>query len=52
MPGSVLDLLLKFLSQNGGKLSKRAREKEFRALTEEEIEAIELLYALACLNAA
>jgi hypothetical protein len=47
MPGPVLDLLLRFLSQNRGRLSKRAREKEFRALTEVEIETIELLYALS-----
>ena len=47
MPGPTLDLLLKFLSQNGGRLSQRAREKEFRDLTEDEIEAIELLFALS-----
>ena len=47
MPGPVLDLLLRFLSQNHGQLSKRAREKEFNSLTESEIEAIELLYALS-----
>jgi len=52
MPGPVLDLLLKFLSQNGGQLSKRAREKEFKALTEQEIEAIELLYDLSWPKAA
>lgn len=44
MPHRLLDLLFRFLSQNGGKLSKRAREKEFAALTEEEAARIEFIY--------
>ncbi|ULJ72237.1 Fic family protein [Rhizobium gallicum] len=45
MPDRLLDLLFRFLHQNGGTLSKRAREKEFAALTEDEIARIEALYA-------
>lgn len=41
MPDKLVDLLIRFLDQNGGKLSKRAREKEFYQLTKTEIEAIE-----------
>jgi len=41
MPDTLVDLLIRFLDQNGGKLSKRAREKEFNQLTEAEVEAIE-----------
>lgn len=44
MPDRLFDLLFRFLSQNGGKLSKRAREREFAALTEEEATRIELIY--------
>lgn len=45
MPDSTIDLLFNFLRQNGGKLSKRAREKEFSALQPDEQEHIEVLYA-------
>ncbi|NWG72393.1 MAG: Fic family protein [Parvularculaceae bacterium] len=45
MPDRVSDLLFRFLNQNGGKLSQRAREKEFAALTEAEAETIQRLYA-------
>ena len=45
MPERLLDLLFRFLSQNDGKLSKRAREKEFAALTEEEAARIEVIYS-------
>jgi len=41
MPDKLVDLLIRFLDQNGGKFSKRAREKEFNQLTETEVEAIE-----------
>lgn len=41
MPDKLVDLLIRFLDQNDGKLSKRACEKEFNQLTEAEIEAIE-----------
>jgi Fic family protein len=44
MPDKLVDLLIRFLAQNGGKLSKRAREKEFEKLTDREIQAIEQKY--------
>ena len=44
MPDRLADLLIRFLRQNDGKLSKRAREKEFSELTEEEVKAIEDKY--------
>ena len=47
MPERTLDKLLGFLRQNGGQLSKRAREREFARLTEEEVARIEGLYAEA-----
>lgn len=45
MPDRLLDLLFRFLRQNNGKLSKRAREREFTALTDEEVAHIEAIYA-------
>jgi hypothetical protein len=47
MPDRVLNNLLGFLRQNGGRLSNRAREREFAALTSEEVGRIEKLYAEA-----
>jgi Fic family protein len=44
MPDNLIDLLIRFLTQNNGKLSKRAREKEFEKLTSPEIRAIEQKY--------
>lgn len=44
MPDSLVALLVRFLSQNDGRLSKRAKEKEFSALSEEEVKSIEKLY--------
>jgi hypothetical protein len=44
MPDRLVDLLIRFLSQNDGKLSKRGRAKEFDKLTEKEIQAIEAKY--------
>ena len=44
MPDWMLDLLFRFLHQNGGRLSRRARNREFKALTEEELARIEALY--------
>ena len=41
MPSSMIDLLHRFLHQNGGKLSSRAKTGEFTALTDEEAEEIE-----------
>ena len=45
MPNRTADLLFRFLHQNGGRLSRRAREREFAALTDEETEWIERLCA-------
>lgn len=45
MPRSTLDLLHRFLRQNDGKLSARARTKEFAKLTVEEVAHVEALYA-------
>ncbi len=44
MPDRTIDLLFRFLRQNGGKLSNRARENEFAELTPPEIEKIEAGY--------
>ena len=44
MPDKLVDLLIRFLNQNNGKLSKRARDKEFNRLTEAEVETIERKY--------
>jgi hypothetical protein len=41
----LVDLLMGFLVQNGGKRSSRAREKEFKKLTDREIQSIEQKYA-------
>jgi hypothetical protein len=45
MPAPTLDLLFRFLQQNGGRLSQRAREREFAALSDEEAARIEGIYA-------
>jgi Fic family protein len=45
MPMAQVELLQKFLAQNDGVLSKRAREKEFVVLSDEEIRRIEAIYA-------
>lgn len=44
MPERMIDLLFRFLHQNGGRLSNRAREKEFSAMTAIEAEQIERIY--------
>jgi len=44
MPGREIELLRGFLAQGHGHLPKRAREKEFSALTDEETTRIENLY--------
>lgn len=44
MPASTVDLLFSFLKQNDGRLSKRAREQEFSALSDKESAAVEELY--------
>ncbi|EKD37232.1 MAG: Response regulator receiver protein [uncultured bacterium] len=45
MPDRTVDLLIRFLDQNNGRLSKRARDKEFSRLTEAEVQTIERKYA-------
>ena len=44
MPDKLVDLLIRFLNQNGGKFSKCARKNEFERLTDNEIQAIEKKY--------
>jgi Fic family protein len=41
MPDRTIDLLFRFLHQNGGRLSGRAREHEFAQMTEAEVSAAE-----------
>jgi len=41
MPDKAVALMVRFLDQNKGKLSKRVREKEFNALTNQEVIDIE-----------
>jgi Fic family protein len=50
MPDKLVATLIRFLEQNQGTLSKRAREKEFALLTPEEIAQIEQQYAVHFLN--
>jgi hypothetical protein len=44
MPDKLVALLVRFLEQNNGKLSKRVRENEFKALTDNRAEEIEKSY--------
>ena len=41
MPDKAVALLVRFLEQNNGQLSKRAKENEFADLTDNEIQKIE-----------
>jgi hypothetical protein len=45
MPDRTSDLLFRFLHQNGGRLSRRARESEFERLTDAEVALVEEAYA-------
>ncbi len=45
MPNRTIDLLFRFLHQNAGHLSIRARDGEFRPLTDSEVAAVERAYA-------
>jgi hypothetical protein len=45
MPDKLVALLVRFLEQGGGKLSKRAKQEEFAELNADEIKAIEEKYA-------
>lgn len=47
MPERLIDRLFRFLHQNDGRLSRRAREREFSALTGAEVSRIEDIYAHA-----
>jgi hypothetical protein len=44
MPASTADLLHRFLRQNAGRLSARARAREFAALTEAEVARVETIF--------
>lgn len=44
MPDILVSLLVRFLHQNQGVLSKRTKEKEFNLLSQEEVEQIEAAY--------
>jgi hypothetical protein len=50
MPDRTIDLLFRFLHQNAGRLSKRAREGEFAQMADEEIEAAEGAYTTSFLQ--
>ena len=41
LPDTKVDLLIKFLDQNNGKLSKNKREREFEGFSDEEVSGIE-----------
>jgi hypothetical protein len=45
MPSRRIDLLHRFLLQNGGRLSARAREKEFHSFTDDEVARVEALFS-------
>ena len=44
MPEKTINLLAQFLRQTSGRLSKRARTREFRRLSPDEVERVEELY--------
>lgn len=44
MPDRLVQNLIMFMRQNDGKLAKRRREKEFAALTDDEVTRIEKIY--------
>ncbi len=44
MPDHIADLLIRFLEQNNGNLSKRAKENEFKELSAAEIMELESIY--------
>jgi hypothetical protein len=45
MSARTVDLLFRFMQQNNGQLSARARSKEFAALTDHEVERVENIYS-------
>lgn len=50
MPAAQVELLRGFLAQNEGRLSGRARTREFAALDDDEVAAVEQAYALSFLD--
>jgi len=50
MPDKMTAMLIRFLEQNNGSLSKRAHEKEFKDLTNNEIKNIETQYEIIFRN--
>ena len=46
MPDKMIAMLIRFLEQNNGSLSKRTQEKEFKDLTSNEIKKIERQYKI------
>ena len=50
MPDKLIALLARFLEQNNGLLSRRAREKEFESLNDNEIRTIEKAYREIFMN--
>jgi len=44
MPSRTVDFLFRFLDQNKGRLSKRARDGEFKKLSDDEVVEIEEIY--------
>ncbi|WP_119303907.1 Fic family protein [Dongia deserti] len=44
LPDTTFDLMMGFLRQNAGHFSRRAREREFKQLTDDEAHAIEAIY--------
>jgi hypothetical protein len=44
MPARTADLLHRFLAQGNGRLSRRARSRDFAALTDVEVARVEALY--------
>jgi hypothetical protein len=47
MPERLIDLLFRFLNQNDGHLSQRARAQEFSEFTDDEARRVEAIYASA-----
>ena len=52
MPDSTIDRMFRFLQQDVGHLSKRAREQEFGKLSDAEVSAAEAAYAESFLGEA
>jgi len=46
MPDKTVALIIRFLDQNEGKLSKRAKEKEFTIFNNDEVAEIEKHYQI------